>query len=144
MLGPVSLASGRFAMLDNGLGFRLVPWQPMLEGRIGQHHRPRAKQRRHRLELRQKARNRDVTAEVWCSPRPFLLQVPLPRSTRNSVAPSVRALRISPPFRAASERIVFGPDELLLAHLLRSSAPSLPSDQSSAAPTGRIRNCGFR
>ncbi|MER9477727.1 DUF3363 domain-containing protein, partial [Mesorhizobium sp. M0520] len=37
LLGPVSLASGRFAMLDNGIGFRLVPWQPMLEGRIGQH-----------------------------------------------------------------------------------------------------------
>ncbi|MER9599733.1 MULTISPECIES: DUF3363 domain-containing protein [unclassified Mesorhizobium] len=37
LLGPISLASGRFAMLDDGLGFRLVPWQPMLEGRIGQH-----------------------------------------------------------------------------------------------------------
>jgi hypothetical protein len=28
---------GRFAMIDNGLGFQLVPWQPLLEKRIGQH-----------------------------------------------------------------------------------------------------------
>ncbi|HEX4077414.1 MAG TPA: DUF3363 domain-containing protein [Rhizomicrobium sp.] len=27
----VTLASGRFAMIDNGLGFRLVPWRPALE-----------------------------------------------------------------------------------------------------------------
>ncbi|MES0215126.1 DUF3363 domain-containing protein [Mesorhizobium sp. C280B] len=37
LLGSVRLASGRFAMLDDGIGFRLVPWQPMLEKRIGQH-----------------------------------------------------------------------------------------------------------
>ncbi|MER9420092.1 relaxase/mobilization nuclease and DUF3363 domain-containing protein [Mesorhizobium sp. M0306] len=37
LLGSVRLASGRFAMLDDGLGFQLVPWQPMLERRIGQH-----------------------------------------------------------------------------------------------------------
>jgi type IV secretory pathway VirD2 relaxase len=37
LLGSVSLASGRFAMIDNGLGFQLVPWQPMLDKRIGQH-----------------------------------------------------------------------------------------------------------
>jgi hypothetical protein len=24
-------------MIDNGLGFQLVPWQPILEKRIGQH-----------------------------------------------------------------------------------------------------------
>ena len=27
----LSLASGRFAMIDNGLGFQLVPWVPSLE-----------------------------------------------------------------------------------------------------------------
>ncbi|WP_376704044.1 DUF3363 domain-containing protein [Mesorhizobium sp. ISC25] len=37
LLGSVGLASGRFAMLDDGLGFQLVPWQPMLDKRIGQH-----------------------------------------------------------------------------------------------------------
>jgi hypothetical protein len=31
----VTLASGRFAMIDNGLGFRLVPWQPALERHLG-------------------------------------------------------------------------------------------------------------
>lgn len=31
----VDLASGRFAMLDNGLGFELVPWKPSLEGHLG-------------------------------------------------------------------------------------------------------------
>jgi hypothetical protein len=35
--GVASLVSGRFAMVDNGLGFQLVPWQPLLEKRIGQH-----------------------------------------------------------------------------------------------------------
>ena len=31
----LSLASGRFAMIDNGLGFQLVPWIPSLEGELG-------------------------------------------------------------------------------------------------------------
>ena len=32
----VTLASGRFAMIDDGLGFHLVPWRPALEQRLGQ------------------------------------------------------------------------------------------------------------
>jgi hypothetical protein len=32
----LSLSSGRFAMIDNGLGFQLVPWRPALEQRLGQ------------------------------------------------------------------------------------------------------------
>ena len=32
----VVTSSGRFAMLDGGLGFSLVPWRPVLEQRIGQ------------------------------------------------------------------------------------------------------------
>jgi type IV secretory pathway VirD2 relaxase len=32
----VLLASGRFAMLDDGLGFSLVPWQRAIESRLGQ------------------------------------------------------------------------------------------------------------
>ena len=31
----VTLASGRFAMIDDGLGFQLVPWRPALEGHLG-------------------------------------------------------------------------------------------------------------
>ncbi|MGV7215369.1 relaxase/mobilization nuclease domain-containing protein [Bradyrhizobium sp. UFLA05-112] len=31
----ISLASGRFAMIDNGLGFQLVPWIPSLERELG-------------------------------------------------------------------------------------------------------------
>ncbi len=31
----VQLASGRFAMIDNGLGFELVPWKPALEQHLG-------------------------------------------------------------------------------------------------------------
>jgi type IV secretory pathway VirD2 relaxase len=31
----VNLASGRFAMIDNGLGFELVPWRPALEQHLG-------------------------------------------------------------------------------------------------------------
>jgi type IV secretory pathway VirD2 relaxase len=31
----VTLASGRFAMIDNGLGFQLVPWRPALERELG-------------------------------------------------------------------------------------------------------------
>jgi type IV secretory pathway VirD2 relaxase len=37
LVGATSLVSGRFAMIDNGLGFHLVPWQPLLEKHIGQH-----------------------------------------------------------------------------------------------------------
>ena len=33
----VTLASGRFAMIDNGLGFELVPWRPALEQQLGKH-----------------------------------------------------------------------------------------------------------
>jgi type IV secretory pathway VirD2 relaxase len=33
----VQLASGRFAMIDNGLGFELVPWKPALEAQLGRH-----------------------------------------------------------------------------------------------------------
>jgi hypothetical protein len=32
----VLLASGRFAMIDDGLGFSLVPWRPVIEKRLGQ------------------------------------------------------------------------------------------------------------
>jgi hypothetical protein len=31
----VSLSSGRFAMIDDGLGFQLVPWRPALEHHLG-------------------------------------------------------------------------------------------------------------
>jgi len=33
----LNLASGRFAMIDDGLGFSLVPWSPSLERHIGHH-----------------------------------------------------------------------------------------------------------
>jgi type IV secretory pathway VirD2 relaxase len=33
----VTLASGRFVMIDDGLGFQLVPWRPALEQKLGQH-----------------------------------------------------------------------------------------------------------
>ncbi|MCY1562307.1 hypothetical protein D9M68_996790 [compost metagenome] len=32
----VQLASGRFALLDDGVGFSLVPWKPVIEPRLGQ------------------------------------------------------------------------------------------------------------
>jgi Protein of unknown function (DUF3363) len=32
----LTLSSGRFAMIDNGLGFQLVPWRPALEQHLGQ------------------------------------------------------------------------------------------------------------
>ncbi|MCY1330446.1 hypothetical protein D9M68_279510 [compost metagenome] len=32
-----ALASGRFAMIDDGLGFQLVPWSPSLEKHLGRH-----------------------------------------------------------------------------------------------------------
>jgi hypothetical protein len=33
---PVMLASGRYAMLDDGMGFNLVPWKPVIAQRLGQ------------------------------------------------------------------------------------------------------------
>lgn len=32
----ITLASGRYAMLDDDMGFSLVPWRPMIEQRLGQ------------------------------------------------------------------------------------------------------------
>lgn len=32
----VMLVSGRYAMLDDGMGFSLVPWRPVIEQRLGQ------------------------------------------------------------------------------------------------------------
>ena len=37
VMGSVALVSGRFAMIEDGLGFQLVPWQPVLEKQIGKH-----------------------------------------------------------------------------------------------------------
>jgi type IV secretory pathway VirD2 relaxase len=37
LVGSAQLASGRFAMIDDGIGFQLVPWQPVLEQRLGRH-----------------------------------------------------------------------------------------------------------
>ena len=31
----VTLSSGRFAMIDDGMGFQLVPWRPALEQQLG-------------------------------------------------------------------------------------------------------------
>lgn len=33
----VTLASGRFAMIDDGIGFALVPWRPALDKHLGEH-----------------------------------------------------------------------------------------------------------
>jgi hypothetical protein len=35
LIGSAQLASGRFAMIDEGLGFSLVPWRPVIEKEIG-------------------------------------------------------------------------------------------------------------
>jgi hypothetical protein len=35
LVGSAQLASGRFAMIDDGLGFSLVPWRPVIEKEIG-------------------------------------------------------------------------------------------------------------
>ena len=42
LVGSAHLESGRYAMLETvsgegGLGFTLVPWQPVLDNRTGQH-----------------------------------------------------------------------------------------------------------
>lgn len=31
----IMLASGHYAMLDDGMGFSLVPWKPVIEQRLG-------------------------------------------------------------------------------------------------------------
>jgi hypothetical protein len=63
LAGSTNLASGRYAMIDDGLGFSLVPWQPVLDQRIGPTHRRRyARRRRYRVEFRQEARTGTLTA----------------------------------------------------------------------------------
>ena len=51
----VLLASDRFAMLDDGTGFSLVPWKPVIEQRLG-HLDRRATRRRGVLGVRARAR----------------------------------------------------------------------------------------
>ena len=56
----VTLASGRFAMIDDGMGFQLVPWRPALEQQLGQPgHRRDGARRERRLEFRAQAGNRN-------------------------------------------------------------------------------------
>jgi type IV secretory pathway VirD2 relaxase len=33
----ITLSSGRFALIDDGLGFQLVPWRPAIEAQVGRH-----------------------------------------------------------------------------------------------------------
>ncbi|KRQ93190.1 hypothetical protein CQ10_35965 [Bradyrhizobium valentinum] len=66
LAGIATLASGHFAMIDDGLGFQFVPWQPVLDKRIGQHQRCDARQRRHRVELRTQTRWACEAAEKPC------------------------------------------------------------------------------
>ncbi|MGE0544121.1 MAG: DUF3363 domain-containing protein [Geminicoccaceae bacterium] len=35
LVGSTQLPSGRFAMIDDGIGFSLVPWRPALEQYVG-------------------------------------------------------------------------------------------------------------
>jgi hypothetical protein len=35
LIGSTQLVSGRFAMIDDGIGFSLVPWRPVIEKEIG-------------------------------------------------------------------------------------------------------------
>ena len=37
LVGQAQLASGRFAMIDNGLGFQLVPWNDALGEHLERH-----------------------------------------------------------------------------------------------------------
>jgi type IV secretory pathway VirD2 relaxase len=37
LVGTANLRSGKFAMIDCSLGFSLVPWQPVLDRRLGRH-----------------------------------------------------------------------------------------------------------
>jgi Protein of unknown function (DUF3363) len=37
LTGVANLTSGRFGMIEDGMGFQLVPWQPVLEKRIDQY-----------------------------------------------------------------------------------------------------------
>jgi hypothetical protein len=50
-----ALASGRFAVIDDGLGFQLVPWSPSLEKQPSCLRR-RSRRRRGRVGLRAKTR----------------------------------------------------------------------------------------
>jgi type IV secretory pathway VirD2 relaxase len=52
LAGVANLASGRFAMIEDGLGFQLVPWQPRPGEAPGPlHQRRSARRRRHRVGI---------------------------------------------------------------------------------------------
>jgi hypothetical protein len=55
LVGATQLASGRFAMIDDGTAFQLVPWQSVLDKRIGQYISGTVRCWRHRMEFRQES-----------------------------------------------------------------------------------------
>jgi hypothetical protein len=61
----LTLNSGRFALIDNGLGFALVPWTPALDRHLGPSCRRRRQgERRDRVEFRTQARAGDLIAPL--------------------------------------------------------------------------------
>jgi hypothetical protein len=59
----LTLTSGRVAMIDNGVGFALVPWTPALDRHPGPSclRRRQGRRRRDRVEFRAQARAGDLT-----------------------------------------------------------------------------------
>ena len=67
----ITLASGRFAMIDDGMGFALVPWRPALDKHLGEHVIGACKTgRRDRLELGAEQGFGDMIADTSASNAP--------------------------------------------------------------------------
>ena len=95
LVGSTQLASGRFAMIDDGIGFQLVPWQPVLDKRIGQHITGIMRDgRRHRMGFRQETGAGDMSVPnvVTCL-SPWGRTGAIPSRLARYRAPPLRGLR---------------------------------------------------
>jgi hypothetical protein len=126
LAGLASLVSGRFAMIENGLGFQLVPWQPLLEKRIVQHISGLQRDDGHRVDTWKKPRTQLVMQQRRdCSLQLGRTAAALSRWAR--AAPLLRGWRslqaIDGPARTG--RAVKGDGSIAL-HFLRSDAGGVP------------------
>jgi Protein of unknown function (DUF3363) len=63
LIGTANFASGRYAMIDDGLEFSLVPWRPVLEHQLGRHITGIGLPMENRLEVRSKPGSRPLVRQ---------------------------------------------------------------------------------
>ena len=124
LAGVASLVSGRFAMIDDGLGFQLVPWQPLLEKHIGRHISGlTARGRRNRVDVGKESGAEPVIRRQLRRHRSLL--TPRIRSSASAVASTIGVIRV----RSGSSRSSRRNSTIHTQHLQSGKRSFLPPRQ---------------